>query len=153
MLILYLKIKCGVNQIWCYQNYLVIPTTRRFPDGLVVMDPSLDSARFHKSRKSSLLDSFHPRSEPRFTITSSNYRPSSYKDAIPNLLRRQLFRRSLRVCILFAEDSNNVRETKEFLEGIIDDPRLVIMSAKRVSLSVRTGGMYVPFFCVASIFQ
>jgi hypothetical protein len=32
MLILYLKIKCGVNQIWCYQNYLVIPTTRRFPD-------------------------------------------------------------------------------------------------------------------------
>jgi len=32
MLILYLKIKCGVNQIWCYQNYLAIPMTRRFPD-------------------------------------------------------------------------------------------------------------------------
>jgi hypothetical protein len=32
MLILYLNIKCGVNQIWCYQNYLVIPTTHRFPD-------------------------------------------------------------------------------------------------------------------------
>jgi hypothetical protein len=35
MLILYIKIKCGINQIWCYQNYLVIPTTRRFPDVLL----------------------------------------------------------------------------------------------------------------------
>ena len=32
---------------------------------------------------------------------------------------------------------NNVRETKEFQEGIIDDRHLVIMSAKRVSF-----GMY-----------
>ena len=32
MLILYLKIKCGINQIWCCHNYLVIPTTRWFPD-------------------------------------------------------------------------------------------------------------------------
>ena len=32
MLILYLKIQCGISQIWCYQIYLVIPTTHQFPD-------------------------------------------------------------------------------------------------------------------------
>jgi hypothetical protein len=42
----------------------------------------------------------------------------------------------MRVCVLFAEDGDDVRETKEFLEDI-DDPRLVVMSAKRVSF-----GMY-----------
>ena len=32
MLILYLKIQCGIGQIWCYQIYLVIPATRWLPD-------------------------------------------------------------------------------------------------------------------------
>jgi hypothetical protein len=32
MLILYLKIQCGIGQIWCYQIYLLIPVTRQFPD-------------------------------------------------------------------------------------------------------------------------
>ena len=32
MLILYLKIQCGISQIWCYQIYLVIPATCWFPD-------------------------------------------------------------------------------------------------------------------------
>ena len=33
MLILYIKIPCGISQIWCYQIYLVIPMMRRSPDG------------------------------------------------------------------------------------------------------------------------
>jgi len=32
MLILYLKIQYDISQIWCYQIYLVIPTTCQFPD-------------------------------------------------------------------------------------------------------------------------
>jgi hypothetical protein len=32
MVILYLKIQCGISRIWCYQIYLVIPTTCQFPD-------------------------------------------------------------------------------------------------------------------------
>ena len=36
MLILYLKIQCGISQIWCYQIYLVIPMMCRFPDALPV---------------------------------------------------------------------------------------------------------------------
>jgi hypothetical protein len=38
MVILYLKIQCGISQIWCYQIYLVIPTTRRFPDAPSLTD-------------------------------------------------------------------------------------------------------------------
>ena len=40
MLILYLKIQCGISQIWCYQIYLVIPTTCRFPDVVMSDHPS-----------------------------------------------------------------------------------------------------------------
>ena len=36
MVILYLKIQCGISRIWCYQIYLVIPMTRRFPDVVAV---------------------------------------------------------------------------------------------------------------------
>jgi hypothetical protein len=32
MLILYLKIQCGISQIWCYYIYLVILATHQFPD-------------------------------------------------------------------------------------------------------------------------
>lgn len=76
------------------------------------------------------------RLSPRLTVISPNYWPNSHKDVVPNFLRRQLSRPPMRVCVLFAEDGDDVRETKEFLEDI-DDPRLVVMSAKRVSF-----GMY-----------
>src|SRR5882762_8068501 len=34
MLILYMRISCSITQIWCYQIYLVMPRSPRFPDDL-----------------------------------------------------------------------------------------------------------------------
>jgi len=64
------------------------------------------------------------------------------KDAVPDLLRGQLSRSSMRVCVLLAEHGEHVLETKEFL-GHIDDSRLVILSVKRLTCGISEYGLSI----------
>jgi len=77
MLILYLKIPCGINQIWCYQIHLVMPRSPWFPDGQVT-DAGSDLIGF-MADASRFVTTFKDPISPHIYLTALPFSPVESK--------------------------------------------------------------------------